>query len=100
MVWGRGGNTTGSSACTTVAMKHPGAVSEFEAALLDLSHRTQKASVATCQGACRGDQLVLGCMDHSGKALLVHVCLMVLKPPALLVSLSGETTFVGFSFFQ
>lgn len=48
VVWGRGGNTTGSSACTTVVMKHPGAVSEFEAALLDLSHRTQKASVATC----------------------------------------------------
>lgn len=45
---GEGGNTTGSSACTTVAMKHPGAVSEFGVALLDLSHRTHKASVATC----------------------------------------------------
>lgn len=38
---------------------------------------------------------VLGGTDHSRKALLVHVCLVVL----LLVSLSGETTFVGFSFF-
>lgn len=43
---------------------------------------------------------VLGCMDHSGKALLVHVCLVLLKPPALLVPLSGEMTFVGFSFFS
>lgn len=41
----RGGTTTASSACNTVAMKNAGAVSEFDAALLGLSQRTQQASV-------------------------------------------------------
>lgn len=87
-----------------VAKKHPGAVSEFEAALLDLSHRTQQLpehlAQQLCQGACRGDaSSVLGGMDHSGKVLLLHECLLILKPPAPPVSLSAER-FVRFSFFQ
>lgn len=101
-VWGRRGNTTGSSACATVAMKHPGAVSEFVRSFT----RNTESFRSNLHVPPFGDNSfikvpaevissVLGGTDHSGKALLVHMCLVVL----LLVSFRGETTFVGFSFF-
>lgn len=85
VLWGRDGKTTGSLACTTVAMKHPEAGSEFDVAWLDFSHRMQHASLAnTCQG-----------VDHPEKALFVHGCPLVSSSPAPLISLSEERTFGG-----
>lgn len=108
--YGEGKVTAGSSACTTVAMKHPGAVSEFEAALLDLSHGTQQTSVATCTchhlvttalSRClqRRCQLCSGWNGTLWKGPPYSWVPPGLKTTSTPVSLSGER-FVGFSFFS